>query len=359
MPDASTSGADASSSNASARNRQHNQGNQERKYTVEQKTAVLRIRRCKPTAFYEILEVTKTCTDAEIKKAYRKQSLLTHPDKNGHEHADEAFKMVARAFSVLGDKEKREKYDRFGTDPDSRFASAQQQQNPFSGFAQRAASGGHPQHGGGGGMWEDEISPEEMFARFFGGGFGGGGGPFGGAFDTGPQFVFNFGGGPGIRVHQFGGARPRGRPRNPGGQEEQSSILSTILGLLPILLLFIFPLLSSLFSGAAQYDSTPSMVFDAPHPPFTQERVMPNFGVPYFLNPQDVKSYSPSKLHSLDKKAEVALVQRLRVECDNEMNHKQRLRDAAQGWFYQDPDKMEVANAYDMPACRRLQKLGV
>jgi len=172
MPDASSSGADAGSG---ARSRQHNQGNQERKYTQEQSQAVLRIRACKPTAFYEILEVHTTCSDAEIKKAYRKQSLLTHPDKNGHEHADEAFKMVARAFSILGDKEKRDKYDRFGTDPDSRFGSTQQQ-NPFSGFANREGGGGGARAGG---MWEEDISPEEMFARFFGGG-GFGAGPFGG-----------------------------------------------------------------------------------------------------------------------------------------------------------------------------------
>lgn len=178
MPAATTSGADASNG-SSAHNRQHNQGNQDRKYTAEQKAAVLRIRKCEPTAFYEILEVSKTCTDAEIKKAYRKQSLLTHPDKNGHEHADEAFKMVSRAFGVLGDKEKRDKYDRFGTDPDSRFASAQQQ-NPFAGFANRGAARAHQ-----GGMWGDDadISPEEMFARFFGGG-GFGGGPFGAGLCT-------------------------------------------------------------------------------------------------------------------------------------------------------------------------------
>jgi DnaJ family protein B protein 12 len=183
MPTASSSGADASNGGA-ARNREHSQGNQERKFTVEQKEAVLRIRRCKATAFYDILgleTVRTTCTDAEIKKAYRKQSLLTHPDKNGHEHADEAFKMVARAFSVLGDKEKREKFDRFGTDPDSRFASAQAQ-NPFAGgFANRG--GGMAGGAGGGNMWEDEISPEEMFARFFGGG-----GPFGGPFGGGRFF---------------------------------------------------------------------------------------------------------------------------------------------------------------------------
>ena len=91
MPSATASGADATP-NGSARSRDHNQGNQDRKYTVEQKTAVIRVRKCSATAFYEILGLEKTVSDAEIKKAYRKLSLLTHPDKNGYDGADEAFK---------------------------------------------------------------------------------------------------------------------------------------------------------------------------------------------------------------------------------------------------------------------------
>jgi DnaJ family protein B protein 12 len=93
-PAATASGADAAP-NGAAKSRDHNQGNQDRKYTVEQKTAVLRVKRCSPTAFYDILgleESRKTATDGEIKKAYRKLSLLTHPDKNGYDGADEAFK---------------------------------------------------------------------------------------------------------------------------------------------------------------------------------------------------------------------------------------------------------------------------
>lgn len=116
MPAATSTGADTGN-NGTAKSRDHNQGNQDRKYTVEQKTAVLRVRKCSPTAFYDILgleSVKATVTEAEIKKAYRKLSLLTHPDKNGHEHADEAFKMVSRAFGVLGDADKKAKFDRFG-----------------------------------------------------------------------------------------------------------------------------------------------------------------------------------------------------------------------------------------------------
>ena len=177
---AKASGAEATP-NGTAKNRDHNQGNQERKYTIEQKTAVVRVRRCSPTAFYDILgleEVKTTVTDAEIKKAYRKLSLLTHPDKNGHEHADEAFKMVSRAFQVLGDSEKKARFDKYGGDPDSRFGAAGNSQSPFAEFGGRTS--GSRGGGGGGGMWEEEISPEEMFNRFFGGGMGGSFGPFGG-----------------------------------------------------------------------------------------------------------------------------------------------------------------------------------
>ena len=78
--------------NGSATNRDHKQGNQDRAYTPQQKAEVLRIRKCTPTSFYEILAVQKTASDGEIKKAYRKISLLTHPDKNGYDGADEAFK---------------------------------------------------------------------------------------------------------------------------------------------------------------------------------------------------------------------------------------------------------------------------
>ena len=82
--------------NGTANSRDHKQGNQDRKYTIEQKTAVIRVRQCSPTAFYEILALEKGASDTEIKKAYRKLSLLTHPDKNGYEGADEAFKSMFR-----------------------------------------------------------------------------------------------------------------------------------------------------------------------------------------------------------------------------------------------------------------------
>ncbi|MDX1584397.1 MAG: molecular chaperone DnaJ [Thermoanaerobaculia bacterium] len=65
--------------------------------------------------YYEVLGVSRDASVAEIKKAYRKLAVEFHPDKNpGDNGAEEKFKEAAEAYSVLADKEKRARYDRFG-----------------------------------------------------------------------------------------------------------------------------------------------------------------------------------------------------------------------------------------------------
>jgi len=106
--------------------------------------------------FYEILGVSKNASAAEIKKAYRKKAVEFHPDKNpGDQKAEEMFKKAAEAYEVLGNADKRAKYDQFG-------------HQAFEG-------GGF----GGGGMNMDDIFSQ--FGDIFGSAFGGGGfGGFGG-----------------------------------------------------------------------------------------------------------------------------------------------------------------------------------
>lgn len=65
--------------------------------------------------YYEILGVSRNASTDEIKKAYRKLAAKYHPDKNpGDKHAEEMFKQINEAHSVLTDPGKRKLYDRFG-----------------------------------------------------------------------------------------------------------------------------------------------------------------------------------------------------------------------------------------------------
>src|SRR5918911_2188510 len=65
--------------------------------------------------YYEILGVSRTATDQEIKSAYRRLAVKFHPDKNpGDATAEESFKEAAEAYSILSDPEQRRRYDRFG-----------------------------------------------------------------------------------------------------------------------------------------------------------------------------------------------------------------------------------------------------
>lgn len=339
--------------NGDSKHHTHSDGSGQRAFTAEQKAAVIRVRKCKNTDFYDILgleEKKAVASDGEIKKAYRKLSLLTHPDKNGYTGADEAFKMVSRAFQVLSDPDKKSKFDKFGGDPDSRFQSAPSSgASPFSGFAQQRAGRAGP-------MFEEEISPEELFRQFFGGGMGGGGfgGPFGGFGGPG-GFVFNVGGGPGVRVHQFGGNNPRRRPHNHA-DAGQTSPLAAIQSLLPLLILFILPLLSSLFSGGGT--TWPSVRFDNPLPPQTQLHTSSRLNVNYYVNPSEVTEFSTRKWKDLDAHVEGRYVQHLSSECEWEQNQRQRAFQDAQGFFRRNEVKWERAKKMEMPACRKLQSWG-
>ena len=67
--------------------------------------------------YYKVLGIDKNATEKEIKKAYRKLAVKYHPDKNkGNKQAEEKFKEINEAYTVLSDPEKRKKYDQFGHD---------------------------------------------------------------------------------------------------------------------------------------------------------------------------------------------------------------------------------------------------
>lgn len=121
--------------------------------------------------YYKALGVDKKASQDEIKKAYRKLAVRYHPDKNpGDRKAEEHFKEINEAYEVLGDAEKRKKYEALGQD-----WNQYQQQHPGSGFDWSQWSGGGKgsfQFGGG----ESEMFGEGGFSDFFQTVFGGMGG---------------------------------------------------------------------------------------------------------------------------------------------------------------------------------------
>ncbi|RZJ22786.1 MAG: J domain-containing protein [Brevundimonas sp.] len=117
---------------------------------------------------YKELGVARGASQDEVKKAFRKLAKELHPDKNpGNKDTDERFKRVTAAFDIIGDKDKRAKFDRGEIDADGR-----EQFRGFGGGAGGRAPGGQNPFGQGGGARGgfENIDLDEIFGGMFSGG---------------------------------------------------------------------------------------------------------------------------------------------------------------------------------------------
>ncbi|CCF56785.1 hypothetical protein KAFR_0B04890 [Kazachstania africana CBS 2517] len=217
-------------------------------YTEDQEKIALDVLSKDKHAFYEILKVNRTANDSEIKKAYRKLAIKLHPDKNPHPKAAEAFKLINRAFEVLGNSEKREIFNRIGRDPDDRHVPS----NAASESAFSSQSEHFPmnfenaffrnRHAG-------AAAPEDIFDFLFN--MNGGAGPFRQSPFMNNATTFSFGPG-GFRAYNVPRNRytPRQRQRQAQRQHDEEQKWQEIVRiLLPLLFFFLLPILEKLIFG--------------------------------------------------------------------------------------------------------------
>jgi DnaJ-class molecular chaperone len=122
--------------------------------------------------YYSILGVSKSATETDIKKAYRKLALEHHPDRNkGNKDSEAKFKEVTKAYEVLSDPQKKQTYDQFG---EAAFEQGGQGAGgPFGGFGQQGGQYGpftYTYSNGGNFDFGGFSDPFEIFEQFFGGG---------------------------------------------------------------------------------------------------------------------------------------------------------------------------------------------
>ncbi|KAH7335455.1 hypothetical protein B0J17DRAFT_719983 [Rhizoctonia solani] len=341
----------------------------EKKWTPEQAAVVKRVRSCGITAYYEVLAIEKTADENEVKKAYRKLALQLHPDKNNAPGADEAFKVVSKAFTILSDPQKRAVYDQVGGDPEQRGGGGSAASSGMGGMHMRP---GHM-------FFEEEINPEDVFNMFFGAsGFGG----LASRADLETalvvdQVLFSASfGGPRIRVQRFGG------PRRPAGQPqaaETGDSRSIFVQLLPLIALLAISLFSSLLSfittgGTPSY---PGFRYDRSGS-FKVEQSTARLNVPYFVSSNEwaehpigkvaeqIKAGTSqatvgelSKLRSFETVVERRYEEHLYDLCRVEYEHKERRIEQNKGifGFGADWEKVRQIQKEKLPHCEKLTAL--
>ncbi|GAN08732.1 DnaJ homolog subfamily B member 14-like [Mucor ambiguus] len=272
---------------------------QERKYTAEQVKAVKTILAC-GRDYYKVLSVERTATDVQIKKAYRKQALQFHPDKNSAPGADEAFKLVAKAFDVLSDSNKRAIHDE-GGDADSsrgRTSSYHQQHQQYA-YNRR--------HG-------DEVSPEDLFNMFFGGGMRN-----------------NFG--PSFRAQQqqqrYRQQQQRFRQQQRHQRAGDGDLSGGLSQMMPIILISILAIFALLFS----FEGEPLYTF-RPQPPNTNLRSTKSNHINYYVNPKVFDTTVKNNMYKFqrtERQIESEWLGELRAACTQEQRQRANLMAQADG----------------------------
>lgn len=290
----------ASNGNGPRKRKNSDSRHVEPEYTKEQLEAVRKVKGCRN--YYEILSITKEATDSEIKKSYKKLALLLHPDKNKAPGASDAFKAVGNAAAILTDAEKRKQYDLYGINETHSSGHGVRRDNYEYAYARG---------------FQAEVSPEDLFNMFFGGGFA-------------QQNVY---------MRQ---KRRRQQHRDDGENQSNSSAL---INFLPILLLIALSMVSSFFISDPIYSLSPSHKYAV-------KRETNRLKVPYYVKNNFHSEYQGS-VGRLEESVEEDYIDHLKYSCSRERNYRDSM--LAKARSFGDRDLFRKAQNINMPSCDNLQ----
>lgn len=323
----------------------------ENSYTPEQLKEVKEFIKRNKDNYYSVLGVDKSATQDELKKAYKKLALKFHPDKNQAPGADEAFKTISVAFSVLGDGEKRRNFDRFGV------ASA----NGNSHFASHFASPFGSAAGGGGGFSfheNGEISPEELFNLFFNAAFAqqSQGHPNGFHQQNNP-----FGAGQFFFSSNFHTPPRQRQTRRRTPETENEELLRKFIQFIPLIIVFFLSIVSSwIFPGeSSSHSSKATEISLNLSGKYRFERNTLQKKVPYYVTSNFQKYFANIKdnvklsreLASYESVIETEFIKELKKSCDLEDRQLAKLLKKTKKDQHED-----IKNSFKFDSCEKLKK---
>ncbi|KAK1905747.1 DnaJ like subfamily B member 12 [Dissostichus eleginoides] len=274
-------------------------------YTADQLEAVRKIKSCKD--YYQILGVEKAASEEDLKKAYRKLALKFHPDKNHAPGATEAFKAIGNAYAVLSNTDKRKQYDQYGEERTN--PTRQRQHRDF----------------------EADISPEDLFNMFFGGGF------------------------PSSNVHVYRNGRMHFAHQNRQerrGEQQRDGGLALFVQMMPILILIVVSALSQMMVTQPPYSLRYS-----PSAGYIQKRHTSNLKVLFYVGDRFNEEYSGKNLRNVEKSVEEDYISNLRNNCWKEKQQKEGLLYRAR--YFGDSELYQRAQKMETPSCSRLSEIQV
>lgn len=263
-------------------------------YTPEQMQLVQRILRTKD--YYDILDVSKDTNEDGVKKAYKKLALKLHPDKNKAPGAEEAFKKLSKAVQCLTDDEKKSVYDRYGDE-------------------ERMPT--HHRHA----YQQDFMTPEDLFAAFFGGGA---------AFHTHHH----------ARQHTH---------EDQGGQLPRAANLTQML---PVAILILLTLASNFASrdGGSRFSFTQTQQYK-------NERNTASLNVNYFVTDEFEEQYSEGTryLAEFERQVEIYYVRSLVSDCDQQ--EKQMYKQVMIAKRRGSQEELQKARNFPKPKCKEMERI--